>query len=173
MRNIVETKLEVVRNIVVEGIECGGKTTLINEVRRKIPGWDLKYLGHKEGDQFRRYAWEYNVNSGTIFNRAHFSEVVYSALSGRGEPFTETERLVLDDLIAKDSIVIFCDPAIEDVKNRYMQRDTVQPVNFEELDVVHGLFKSVFESIPHLKYSSTGMESRDSFVNDLSTVLRT
>lgn len=91
------------RNIIVEGVERAGKTTLIDEIRRKIPGWDLKYLGHKDGSQFDRYMWEYRVNRGVIFNRSHFSEVVYSKLRQRGEPFTEAEREVLDDVVARSA----------------------------------------------------------------------
>lgn len=155
-------------NIIVEGVECAGKTTLIEEIRRRIPGWDLKYLGHRDGNQFDRYMWEYMVNKGTIFNRSHFSEVVYSKLRQRGEPFTEPERKILDDVVARKTLVIFCDPRIEDAKARFMQRSTVQPVQLEELEVVHGMFREVFRGIPCMRYESRDMDARDAFVQELA-----
>lgn len=172
MHRLGDIQPETIDNIIVEGIECAGKTTLIDEVRREIPGWDLKFLGHKDGNQFRRYAWEYNVNEGTIFNRAHYSELVYSTLHNRANPFTETGRQILDSLVGESTLVIFCDPEIEDVKERYMQRETAQPVDYDELEEVHGLFKEVFENVPHLKYVSTDMDSRDTFVSDLITIIK-
>ncbi len=155
------------RNIIVEGIECAGKTTLIEEMRRRNPGWDLKYLGHRDGKQFERYMWEYMVNKGAIFNRSHFSEIVYSKLRQREEPFTEPERRVLDDVVARNTLVIFCDPRIEDARARFMQRSTVQPVQLEELEVVHGMFREAFERIPCLRYESRDMNARDVFVQEL------
>lgn len=160
------------RNIIVEGVECAGKTTLIDEVRRKIPGWDLKYLGHRDGNQYERYMWEYMVNKGVIFNRSHFSEVVYSKLKQREEPFTEQEREALDDVVTRNTLVIFCDPMIEDVKARFMQRTTVQPVQLEELEVVHGLFREVFAGVPCIRYESRNMDARNAFVQDLADRLR-
>lgn len=161
------------RNIIVEGVECAGKTTLIDELRRKAPGWDLKYLGHRTGNQYERYMWEYMVNKGVIFNRSHFSEVVYSRLRQREEPFTEPERRVLDDVVARNTLVIFCDPRIEDVRARFMQRSTVQPVQLEELEVVHGMFRDIFEGIPCMRYESRDMTARDAFVKELAGHLST
>lgn len=161
MSNVVE------RNIIVEGVECSGKTTLIEEVRRRVPGWDLKYLGHRNGNQFDRYMWEYMVNRGVIFNRSHFSEIVYSKLRQRGEPFADAERRTLDDTVGRRALIIFCDPRIEDVKARYMQRETVQPVQLEELETVHGMFREVFEGISYMRYESRDMNARDAFVQEL------
>ena len=164
-------QLTLRKNILVEGVECAGKTTLIDEMRRKIPGWDLKYLGHKPGNQFQRYMWEYMVNNGTIFNRSHFSEVVYSDLRQREQPFTDAERTILDEMAARDSLIIFCDPRIEDAKSRYIQRASTQPVELHELEVVHKLFREVFQNIPHAKYESKDMSVRDQFIRDLPKLL--
>ncbi len=157
------------RNIIVEGIECAGKTTLIDEIRRRVPGWDLKFLGHRNGNQFDRYDWEYRVNEGTIFNRSHFSEIVYSQLRQRGEPFTDFQRAALDDVVAREALVIFCDPRIEDAKARFMKRTSVQPVQLDELEVVHGLFRDVFAGVPHIKYESRDMDALNTFMVELSS----
>lgn len=163
--------LKGAKNILIEGVECGGKTTLIDHIRHEIPGWDLKYLTHRDGDQFQRYAWEYMANSGTIFNRGHYSEVVYSGLHDRDEPFSAAQREALDSMVEDDCLVIFSDPRLEDAIERYKQRDVVQPIKLHELEVVHGMFKVLFENVPHVRYESTNIEARDSFVRSIPELL--
>ena len=159
------------KNIIVEGVECGGKTTLIGEMRRQMKGWDLKFLGHKDGDQFRRYTWEYQVNKGTIFNRAHYSEIVYSRLWGREEPFTSAQRECLDTLAAEDSIIILAFPQKEIMFDRYKQREYAQMAKLEELVKIHDIFGEVMQKVPCLVYISENMDVMYAMVEQVKRIV--
>ena len=159
------------RNIIVEGVECGGKTTLIDEMRRQMKGWDIKFLGHKDGDQFRRYAWEYQVNKGTIFNRAHYSEIVYSKLWDRNEPFTSAQRQCLDDLVAEDNIIILASPTKEIMLKRYKQRGYAQMAKLEELGKIHDIFGEVMQNVPCLVYGSENMGAMYAMVEQVKRIV--
>ena len=161
----------MVRNIIVEGVECGGKTTLIDEMRRQMKGWDLKFLGHKNGDQFKRYVWEYQVNEGTIFNRSHYSEIVYSRLWDRGEPFTPAQVECLDDLAAEDNIIIVASPQKQVMLDRYKQRGYAQMAKLEELGRIHDIFGEVMQNVPCLVYGSENIDAMYSMVEQVKRIV--
>ena len=85
------------KRIIVEGPDCSGKSTLVDTLKNRLL-WDAKSLHHKEGNQFQRYLKEYALGEEVVFNRAHFSENVYSKLWRGGSPFLEKEKEILNDL---------------------------------------------------------------------------
>ena len=82
------------KRIIVEGPDCSGKSTVVHRIKNALR-WDSKSLHHKGGDQFSRYLREYANNDCIVFDRSHFSEIVYSKLWRNGSPFTEIESNIL------------------------------------------------------------------------------
>ncbi len=108
-------------NVIIEGPNGSGKSSLADYVKNLLR-YDQMNLAHRDGDQFRRYMSEYG-RSSTVFCRAHWSEVVYSKLFGRAEPFTYDEYDCLTTAANLRSVVVLCLPESADVlRERYQAR---------------------------------------------------
>ena len=57
--------------VLVEGVECAGKTTLIRALRERLD-WDCKALSHRPAHQFDRFMGEYLLGRDVVFNRGHY-----------------------------------------------------------------------------------------------------
>lgn len=143
------------KGILIEGVECAGKSTLIKEIRDNVAPWDAKYLAHQPGHQFDRFMYEYMINNRIIFNRGHFSESVYSRLWDRESPFSPSEVDVLNDYTRRNLVVVLCDADVDTLVERYNQRDFHQKASAEELSRIRDLFAEEFDGIDCIHYSST------------------
>lgn len=151
------------RQILVEGPDCSGKTTLVERLKNELQ-WDAKSLHHLEGNQFTRYLREYALQERIVFNRGHYSEVAYGKLWRNGNPFSEPEKNILDQLSQQNMIIIFTCPSLEILQQRYQERDFQQQIKFEELAAIRRNFCELFQNIPHLLYQSTSYEELSSFI---------
>lgn len=136
----------MLRSILIEGIDCAGKSTLTKELKNHL-GWDAKHLVHKNTpSQFERYFLEYATGYHTIFERGHISELVYSHLFGRDLPFTADELRLLDDVVDRTAICILCLPDTQTALARYRERKGVLQIVNPELitkgDVLFAQFKN-------------------------------
>ncbi|MBI4153778.1 hypothetical protein HY501_00425 [Candidatus Woesearchaeota archaeon] len=141
-----------ITRIIIEGPDCAGKSTLVKALKNELH-WDAKALHHKPGNQFPRYLKEYAENENTIFERAHFSEEVYSDLWSR-PPLNRKERLVLDEICKIDTIIIFACPSSGTIKKRYLERNYRQQIKLSELKKARGLFRKRLRKVPHILYAS-------------------
>src|SRR5262249_27568679 len=108
-------------NVLIEGPNAGGKSTLADYVKNLLR-YDQVNLAHRDGDQFVRYLSEYGRQQ-TVFCRAHWSEAVYSKLLGRIEPFTIAEYRCLNVAAVMRGVVVLCLPESVDVlRERYRAR---------------------------------------------------
>lgn len=151
------------RFLVVEGTECAGKTTLISEVRRRIP-LDVKYLGHRPGcDQFQRYLVEYASASQCILNRSHISETIYASINDRPPSFSELQSELLDGILLTTAVLVHCFAPTSVLVERLTTRSNLQPVIPDSLEELNSAFLSHVDRLEAhadaptiIRYSSTG-----------------
>ena len=156
--------------IIIEGPDCSGKSTVVNRIKNALH-WDSKSLHHREGDQFWRYLKEYTYNEFVVFDRSHFSEIVYSRLWRNGSPFTETENNILTEICKLKTIIIFSCPDLATMKQRYKERNYNQQIKFEELERSRELFCQIFRNVPHILYKSKSYAELDRLVGKVNETL--
>lgn len=153
--------------ILIEGPDCSGKTTLVERLKNELH-WDAKSLHHLEGDQFKRYLREYALQEKTIFNRGHYSETAYGKLWRGGTPFSKEEQHILDQLCQQNIIIILACPPLEILQQRYLQRTFPQQIKYEELGLIRKYFCEAMAVIPHLLYHSTSYDELPVFIQDVA-----
>ncbi len=154
-----------IKGIIIEGVECSGKTTLIQRVRSDVISYDCIMLGHQNGPQFDRYMRDYMVNDRVIFNRSHYSELIYSRLWKRGVPFSASELDVLNDYIVRNFITILCTADVCCLAERYAKRQYKQKVNLNELSEIKSIFDDVLTPTADYIYSSNDELELDKVLN--------
>jgi hypothetical protein len=150
----------VVKNIIIEGGDCAGKTTLVSELQKTLR-WDTRFLGHQPGNQYTRYLREYALHERTIFERGHWSEKVYSQLWDRSQPFSANQEDLLEALVGEDSLLVWCIAPERLIKERYRVRQEAgrnQMVKEHELLRAHELFAAARSKL-HERYSLILYES--------------
>ena len=164
-------KLYYKKGIIIEGVECAGKTTLIQKLRNEVMPWDCKMLSHKSCQQFDRFITEYVIGDEVIFNRSHISEVVYSKLWNRNMPFSFEERKVLDEYIKRHYILVLCEAETSLLVERYNSRDFKQKVTTSELDGIKQNFNSECYNMDFVYYNSSRKESLDNIIPVIQAAL--
>ncbi|WP_225087017.1 hypothetical protein [Pectobacterium colocasium] len=171
LMNGVVSDNRVIKGIIIEGVECSGKTTLIQRIRSDVISYDCIMLGHQSGSQFDRYMRDYMVNERVIFNRSHYSELIYSRLWDRGVPFSTSELDVLNDYIHRNFITILCTADVCSLAERYAKRQYKQKVNLNELSEVKSLFDDVLTPKADYIYSSNDVLELDKVLDYVKTRL--
>lgn len=92
---------KTISNIIVEGADCSGKDSLIKELER-ITGFSVvrgsSFEISKNGSQAMHDIMKDNIEKGkTIFNRSHYSNLVYADLYG----YPKIEEALADSLQQK------------------------------------------------------------------------
>lgn len=154
----------MIARIIIEGPDCSGKSTLVDRIKNELR-WDAKHLHHKDGNQFERYAKEYLTNERIVFDRSHFSEVVYGTMWRGGNPFSEEELKILNQISRTNTIIILTCPETEVLEKRYSTRGYKQQIKPEELKKSRDLFLNVFQNVPHILYKSESYDELESLVN--------
>jgi thymidylate kinase len=152
-----------VARIIIEGPDCSGKSTLVERIKNALR-WDSKSLHHREGRQYERYLYEYAVNKQIVFDRSHFSEIVYSTLWRGGNPFSKEEQNILNQIVQLNTIIIAALPSEDKLKERYNARNYAQQIKLEELTHARTLFLETLKYIPHIIYKSETYEELDKLV---------
>lgn len=116
---------ERLRGVLVEGPDCAGKTTLVKKLKAAVAGrgWDVMQMGHRPGDQFKRYLKAYLEADRMLIDRGHFSEVVYSNIGRGGRHFAPWERAFLDEIVRREFISVLCIAPPDLLRTRQMARD--------------------------------------------------
>ena len=151
------------RYVIVEGPDCSGKSTLVERLKNSLR-WDSKYLRHADGNQFFRYLREYATQEAIIFDRAHFSESVYSRMWRGGSPFSQKEKQILDEVSSLHGLVIFCLPPLATTKERYKNRGFEQQITLGELEESRKLFLAESKKTEHILYHSENYEELEELI---------
>ncbi len=162
----------MVRNILIEGVDCGGKSTLAKELKNRL-NWDAAALTHKPGWQFERYLSAYATQPQTIFERGHVSEQVYSEVFNRDSPFSPTERGVLDGIVAETMLVILAIPDSDLARKRYGERNGVlQVIAAEQLSDTNSRFAAYSGRYPNtIIYQSKDWDELERLVARVQRIL--
>jgi thymidylate kinase len=158
------------RFIVVEGPDCSGKSTLVERLKNSLH-WDSKYLRHAKKKQFFRYLGEYATQKNTIFDRAHFSEEVYSHMWRGGSPFLPEEKRILDEICHLHALTIFCLPSKEDMIARYNSRDFDQQITLPEMIASYEAFESEAKKSGNLIYKSQNYAELDELISKVKEMV--
>jgi len=161
----------MINNIIVEGPDCSGKSTVVERVKNMLH-WDSKSLHHFEGDQFYRYLKEYSINKKTVFDRSHFSEIVYSILWRGGNPFSNCEEKILNELCKNKFLIIFVCPELKVLEKRYKERNFEQQIKLNELVRSRELFIDVVKNLPILFYESKDYQELDSLLKKVRGIVK-
>lgn len=159
-----------ITKIIIEGPDCSGKSTLADRLKNRLH-WDSKYLRHKKGDQFTRYLKEY-AEKEIIFDRAHFSEEVYSQIWRGGSPFTEKEKNLLDEVAEINSLIIFALPPLGEMHSRYKSRNFDQQISLKELDISKKLFNGEAKKVKKIIYHSRNFEELEQLLDKIDGMVR-
>ena len=158
------------RFVIVEGPDCSGKSTLVERLKNSLH-WDSKYLRHAKKNQFFRYLSEYATQKNTVFDRAHFSEEVYSQMWRGGSPFATDEKKILDDICHLHALTIFCLPSKEDMTARYNSRDFDQQITLAEMVESYEAFAKQAEKFGDLIYHSQNYAELDTLVEKVKELV--
>jgi hypothetical protein len=97
------------RGVIVEGPDCSGKSSLVRRLKAELAsGWDVLQMGHKDGDQFKRYVKVYLEADRILLDRSHFSEGVYGDLWRGSRNLAARERSLLDDIARNEFVTVLC-----------------------------------------------------------------
>lgn len=115
-------------NIIVEGPDCAGKTTLIENLKNYIPP-PVGYVHHgpykDESDIAHHYIESLSFNRGmtTLIDRCWISEQIYSQFYGRSNRLSDENIAELEDMAHKvHTVIIFCLPPINVCFTKFLER---------------------------------------------------
>lgn len=154
------------RNILLEGTDRGGKSTLAQRLSEDL-GLDVIKLRHQPGAQFERYLGYYQHANRAVFDRGHISEELYGPIYGRPPSFSAEERRKLDHLVNKTCLVIFCLPNLEDAKQRLKKQIKAgeEVITLKDLTHSRQAFEKVLTRFPqHLIHCSGPWEEQDKLI---------
>ena len=114
----------MIKGIIIEGSDCSGKTTLIEALKDRLGhlDWQIINVGHEPTNQFDRYMSLYINSDKVIFDRGHFSEIVYGHLWRGGHGMSHQECSLLDQYVFGNFLVVFAHAPEEVLKTRYHAR---------------------------------------------------
>ncbi len=117
--------------VIIEGVDCSGKTTLIEHLRKVIRGlfWkvtDIPKIGiDADREKIKKYYWamlaimEHYSTINWIIDRFFPSELVYSKVKRQYEASDDLEFGDIErELKTRKHLVVYCDPGLETVVER-------------------------------------------------------
>lgn len=112
-------------NIILEGPDATGKSTLANSLKEKYHMDKIIHCGADGKNDYNYFIDLLNNNENTIFDRFHIGEMVYPVIYGRDFKLTEEDfRKINNRIIEKNAIVIiFYSSDIDLLKERLVERD--------------------------------------------------
>jgi thymidylate kinase len=159
--------------IIVEGGDCSGKTTLVNRLRSKLSpqGWYSLSLSHRATHQFERYLAKYLSDERIIYDRAHFSEIVYGKLWRAHTGFTTWQQQFLHDFVLDNFVVVLVQAPRDTLMQRYRARHQAQTIDISELKKAQDMFQEEMRDSRIIQYHATDLESLDQVVNQVTATL--
>ena len=147
---------------IIEGVDGGGKTTLINELIKKFPGVTLKITDRPTdasvGQKDKIITWYWKIieavqimNGGRmrdnnfILDRFFPSEMVYSAKRGYDGFLSQALQTVENKVASLDHMLVYCDPGLETIHERVNKRGDDYVVS-ADLDMLHARYELFFKN---------------------------
>ncbi len=155
--------------ILIEGSDCSGKTTLVNRLRSQLSpqGWYSLSVSHRSMNQFDRYLTKYLDDEHIIYDRSHFSEIVYGKLWRGNSGFTTWQQQFLSDFVLNNFIVVLSQAPRDILIKRYKERTQIQSIDISELEQVQCMFKTVMNDPRVIQYHSINSVSLESVINKI------
>jgi thymidylate kinase len=159
--------------IIVEGGDCSGKTTLVNRLRSKLSpqGWYSLSLSHRATHQFERYLAKYLSDERIIYDRAHFSEIVYGKLWRAHTGFTTWQQQFIHNFVLDNLVVVLVQAPRDTLMQRYRARHQAQTIDISELEKAQDMFQEEMRDSSIIQYHATDLESLDQVVNQVMNKL--
>jgi thymidylate kinase len=161
--------------VLLEGSNGSGKSTLSKLLKVSMVGWGVKTLDYKSINPFQRYLNEYCNNHEIIFDRGHFSEVVYGNIFRNGKHFSNSELNLLNDYVRNRGIVILCDPPVEVLAQRIAHTEYPKHIHESRLGQVREEFQNVLQqaNIPYYHLDTIRKDSIQNVINSVTQTLAT
>ncbi len=162
----------MLRNILIEGVDCSGKSTLTKELKNRLR-WDATALINKPGWQFERYLQQYVTAEHTIFERGHISALVYDQIFERSKHFSDSEVAILDSIVSETMLVILAIPDSATARARYEERKGVmQVIKADELHATNLMFAEYAGRYPNmLLYHSRNWNELERLVSRVEKII--
>lgn len=130
----------MIRNIIVEGADQQGKTTVCH-ILSKMTGWGIKHFGLPIPEDFDWHD-DYILPECTISDRNFLSEIVYSKIRGEHHRVRRLEELQ-NKMIAKGYVLILAD------RWEHFVYDIFRKEAFTEREIreVRRLYREAFKDI--------------------------
>ena len=152
--------------ILLEGVNGSGKSTLAKLLKVNMVGWSVKTLDYKTVPPYERYLSEYTSNIETIFDRGHFSEIVYGNIFRNGRHFDSSELKILNDYVNHKMELIFCDPPLETIARRIDEQKYPKHIHKSRINQVRNEFIKALDSskIPYISIDTSDKNTVESVV---------
>lgn len=161
------------RNILVEGTDRAGKSTLVQRLSDTLYFDSIK-LRHQPGDQYARYVGYYAHAERAVFDRGHISEELYAPFYGRSASFTPRQQEKLDQLVNEQFLVIFCLPEPQQALARLViqQQADEDVISSNDLLRSRDAFIATLPRFPHhlIFRSSNKHKELDALVAHIATL---
>ena len=161
----------MIKRIIVEGPDCSGKSTVVERIKNMLR-WDSKSLHHRKGDQYERYLREYSNNKKIVFDRSHFSEIVYSKLWRGGNPFSFEEENILNEVCKHQTLIIFVCPELKTLEKRYKDREFEQQIKLKELMQSREFFVEIVNGFDVLFYESKNYDELNELLEKVKELVK-
>ena len=142
--------------IILEGPDCGGKTTLAAKLSKEYDSPITHYSSH-HGMGMLEHAVTGKPGVGDIIDRFHYSEIPYSLYYRKVEPEYVGVNMITRALLARQVVVILCLPPWLEVKKKWYIRREKELIKTEtKLHRIYKWYDKIEEDgIPRIKYDYT------------------
>lgn len=132
--------------VILEGANGSGKSTLAKLLKVHLVGWHVKTLDYDPTrPPFKRFLSEYCSADRAIFDRGHFSEIVYGDLFREGCHFTPSEQAHLSRYLAARGLLVLCEAPPESLVRRISSQQYPKHISTSRVGDVQNAFRESIE----------------------------
>lgn len=140
-------------NVILEGLDAAGKTTLAEKLRDKY-GMSILHSTASTRNDLHYHLDLLDYRTNTVFDRFHAGEVIYPKIYGRKAKMTdaeieEVERRIIDN---NDIFIIFITSDMKIINERLIARNEVEYL--EEMDAQNTLFTEYANKFSKYNYKN-------------------
>ena len=166
--------------ILVDGIDCSGKSTLVESLGKKFPGivikpnYRPKDKSDKEISKYKRHAYAVmefiNQNRKDLFiilDRFYSSELVYSKVKRKYDAFDDMSYTRIERSLASlPHLYIYCAPSKEVIIERLKTRGD-DYINEKDVDKLYQRYEYFYENTKLTKIKIDTSKSIDSLLLEI------
>ena len=141
-------------------------------IEAEPPGMVLTLsLSHRAMHQFERYLVKYVSDERIVYDRAHFSEIVYGKLWRGYTSFTTWQQQFLHDFVLNNFVVVLVQAPRDTLMQRYRARHQAQVIDISELEKAQDMFQEEMRDRRIIQYHATDFGALDQVVNQVVAML--